>query len=228
MAKKRPKRVRHPIPQISKNGDRWHISHPFLGQVDFDRLEEAYTHIRGWEARVEEDAASGNWGAVIESYHRNHRAKAFREYGSQLDDATYWRILGEIWIDADATSKHTEEFLQWFQSPRPERSSLMLGSEQAELCEMPDEVTVYRGQAGDFPLGLSWTPKRDLAVRFAKRSSDDGNGAPYVWSGLIAKRSVLGYFSRRKDPTGQFTDRDEIEIVADPAQVSALHRELLD
>jgi hypothetical protein len=73
------------------------------------------------------------------------------------------------------------------------------------------ELTIYRGTFGDDPrLGLSWTLSEERARWFAGRL---GEKHAAVWRAKVDSSDLLGYF----------VERDEAEVVADPATLRDVH-----
>ncbi len=75
------------------------------------------------------------------------------------------------------------------------------------------ELTIYRGTIGDDPLrGLSWTLREATAQFFAQSLAR--RGTPSVWRARVDAEHLLGYF----------VDRDEQEVIPDPACLRDLER----
>ena len=78
-------------------------------------------------------------------------------------------------------------------------------AEQAQLAELDDTVTVYRGVTtinSDNLLALSWTLDYETAGWFARRFDEDGT----VYKAQIDKEHIFALFN----------GRDESEVVLDP------------
>lgn len=78
-------------------------------------------------------------------------------------------------------------------------------AEQAQLAELDDTVTVYRGVTtinSDNLLALSWTLDYETADWFARRFDEDGT----VYKAQIDKEHIFALFN----------GRDESEVVLDP------------
>ena len=78
-------------------------------------------------------------------------------------------------------------------------------AEQAQLAELDDTVTVYRGVTtinSDNHLALSWTLDYETADWFARRFDEDGT----VYKAQIDKEHIFALFN----------GRNESEVVLDP------------
>ena len=75
--------------------------------------------------------------------------------------------------------------------------------------QLVGELTIYRGTFGDDPRGgLSWTLDADKAAWVADRGARGlAEGPPTVWRATVYSADILGYF----------TERQEAEVVVDPA-----------
>lgn len=102
----------------------------------------------------------------------------------------------------DAEVSHTQ-LTGMFRHSDP--AALMDEAEQAQLAELDDTVTVYRGVTtinSDNLLALSWTLDYETADWFARRFDEDGT----VYKAQIDKEHIFALFN----------GRDESEVVLDP------------
>lgn len=94
----------------------------------------------------------------------------------------------ELWQDnRDAEVSHTQ-LTEMFRHSDP--AALMDEAEQAQLAELDDTVTVYRGVTtinSDNLLALSWTLDYETADWFARRFDEDGT----VYKAQIDKEHIL-------------------------------------
>ena len=109
----------------------------------------------------------------------------------------------ELWQDnRDAEVSHTQ-LTEIFRHSDP--AALMDEAEQAQLAELDDTVTVYRGVTtinSDNLLALLWTLDYETADWFARRFDEDGT----VYKAQIDKEHIFALFN----------GRDESEVVLDP------------
>ena len=109
----------------------------------------------------------------------------------------------ELWQDnRDAEVSHTQ-LTEIFRHSDP--AALMDEAEQAQLAELDDTVTVYRGVTtinSDNLLALSWTLDYETADWFARRFDEDGT----VYKAQIDKEHIFALFN----------GRNESEVVLDP------------
>ena len=127
------------------------------------------------------------------------------EYG--IPDDELRDLLALHWNRCDAPGDTIEAVLALFH-----RAGYVSDSDD----QLTGELTVYRGTFGDDPSrGLSWTLDEDKARWFATRGA---RGVPRdrstqtVWRATVNAADILGYF----------TDRDEAEVVIDPAHLQEL------
>lgn len=94
----------------------------------------------------------------------------------------------ELWQDnRDAEVSHTQ-LTEMFRHSDP--AALMDEAEQAQLAELDDTVTVYRGVTtinSDNLLALSWTLDYETADWFARRFDEDGT----VYKAQIDKEHII-------------------------------------
>ncbi len=84
------------------------------------------------------------------------------------------------------------------------------------LDGLPDPVRVFRGCSRRRARGVSWTTDREIAAGFAKGHRFISVPSPVIVAGLVPKRAVFGAIQ----------DRQESELILDPAQVARLNRRL--
>ena len=123
-----------------------------------------------------------------------------------LKDQQYWKLLSNIWTDAENPHVNHSTWVHLFASKRKFRPLLMNKAERAALAAMPEVLTVYRG--GRTKRGLSWTLSEEKARWFADRHKD--KGVNKVFKGTVPKHKVYAYLNGRK----------EEEIVVDPKFVT--------
>jgi hypothetical protein len=102
----------------------------------------------------------------------------------------------ELWQDnRDAEVSHTQ-LTEMFRHSDP--AALMDEAEQAQLAELDDTVTVYRGVTtinSDNLLALSWTLDYETADWFARRFDEDGT----VYKAQIDKEHIFALFNGRDE-----------------------------
>jgi hypothetical protein len=79
--------------------------------------------------------------------------------------------------------------------------------------ELPPEVHVWRGVSGDHPLGISWTLSERIAHNCARRFARPGE-PKYVFEATAITKDVLAYL----------VDRNEQEVVINPARLHGVRR----
>lgn len=144
------------------------------------------------------------WESAVFLHERPHRAHALWkiavEHGAEIDNETYWGLVGGVWVDSENIYQNEEEWEYLFESERPGREHMMDEEEQAALAALPDTLTVYRGCHRELNEdGLSWTLDRDRAAWFARRFADVTGADPIVHVGEVRKADVMAYFLGRNE-----------------------------
>ncbi len=167
----------------------------------------AYVHRQGAKSRR---MAGQQW-------RRGHTSKAVATLGS-FDRLPF---LARRWWGEDRPEAVRREWPGAWTSSEPDDTDptlLELWREMSadgrlETVPLPagDPLTVYRGQgSANEPLGLAWSLERHVAEWFARRSLVLGAAGPAaVVVGRVDRAAVMGYI----------TDRNEAEVIVDPADV---------
>ena len=167
-----------------------------------------------WEA-IEEAERERDWHRFLLLHPRADRPDALQGLEPWIeDDAEYWALVGEVWIDTERPSEDEAIWRELFGAERPGREALI---DPLALASLPDPVRVFRGfdrEGGE--RGLSWTTDRERADWFARRFAI-GDREPRVAIGTVDKSRVIAY------PLG----RREAEIVALPEDVDLETVELI-
>jgi hypothetical protein len=154
-----------------------------------------------------EPLAQRDWEGYIWRVPRPYRLHAFLEVEQSLTDPEYWRLLGEIWTDAEMPNVNRVVWLALFTSKRTNRDHVMDAGDHAAVDRLTDPVQVYRGAHLKYARGMSWTTDPDRAAWFATRFGYARGGK--VFTTTAAKRKILGYFA----------DRNEDEVLIDPRRI---------
>lgn len=173
--------------------------------------------IRDRMQRLPDLVRKKEWGIVMSLYETAFLCEAFARYERQFDDTSYWRILGEVWIQQEQLWPNRHRYLSYFTSKRPDRQCLMTPEEHTALGALPDEFPIYRGFLGQRGKGMSWTLEESQAEWFAHRFAMGESKQPRLAEGIVAKKHVLAYFD----------GRNEKEIVVDPAKVRSVKTRVL-
>jgi hypothetical protein len=145
---------------------------------------------------AERDAArrAGDWGKVLACHYVENMAHAFAWYAPEMDDASYWTLLGHAYVDEKHLRRVRWLFDQLLRSERPGRHNMMSPEDYTVLQQLPDSIEIYRGYSGKGAAGTSWTLDRRIAVWFAHRDSR-WNGEPIVIRGTVRREDVYAYCS---------------------------------
>lgn len=164
---------------------------------------------------VSEAIGSKNWRGYVLLHERAYRFDALRKL---IDDkhatrAELWPVVGAAWSDSENIWQYQEEWLALWSGKCSSKHMAMDETDQKARRALPARLTVYRGVNCDddseaaeaIGYGLSWTLDREQAVWFANR----GSSRPFLGQAEILKRDCFAYFS----------DRNEQEVVVDPAKL---------
>jgi len=120
-----------------------------------------------------------------------HFLRYVRKCLADTDGEAFWKNLIEHWSGFDLIPH--EEFASLFDRFRG----------YSPNANLPDRVTIYRGQNDGELLGLSWTTDFEVAKEFAKGHRGLKNALPIIF-GLEVTRDKIAFLCN---------DREESEIV---------------
>lgn len=150
-------------------------------------------------AKAEEE---GKWSTYLWLHERPYRLFAFGEIQEELDEETYWQLLGEIWVDSENIWQNEEEWKTYLDpADRNLREQFIMDEDdQAMLDMLPDKIKVYRGFTVEGrENGLSWTTDSIRAKWFARRFVVEDDERARVAIGWVAKADVIAHFNRRNE-----------------------------
>lgn len=114
---------------------------------------------------------------------------ALQALAARMDDAEYWRLVAEVWIDAENVLGEIARWTQLWSSSRPCRDQVMTAAEHERLRLIKEQtVAIYRGC--DDPAiidGLSWSFNAKVGV-----------GARVLVTAEISKQHIQAYFAHRR------------------------------
>jgi len=161
---------------------------------------------------VKQALAEERWHSYIYLHERPYRVGALLDIADEVDDATYWELVGSVWIDSENIWQNEDAWDEVLHADREERDRVMDDEDRACLAMLPDEFPIYRGFSVEGREdGLSWTTDKIRAKWFGKRFAELHDGA-YLASGVVSKSDVIAHFM----------GRGESEIVVLPERVRDL------
>lgn len=195
------------------------LRHPLVYQVPLLLPGQANEALRQKKKALETAIEAQDWESVLWIHERPHRTNALVEYIVGTDDAGDPIRLEDldqsqrdaalsIWTDSENLQQHVDEWNLMLETSGPD---VFLGGDRDAFNELPDPVTVYRGDIEDG--GWSWTTDQKVAEWFARRFRDGDDEAP-VLRGQVEKRWVIAYL----------TNRQESEILAPFERVTNVER----
>jgi hypothetical protein len=191
---------------------------------DLDHTDPATAaKLRAQLARHEAEKAAardrGDFEHYLDLLGSHERLAAFVEIRHRLEPTPrlYWRLLGEVWTQAEAHAHAAEWWVELLDADVPEQHHIMSTGERIRLAALPEIVTVYRGYSdmhsgGE---GFSWTLDRPKAEWFAHRFASSER-VPMVATGNVDHRLIVAYFAGR---------HEQEVVVPWPAAVEIVHTE---
>lgn len=194
------------------------IRHPLVYSIGHHPVENARLNmmLRAKREAIAEATAQRDYGTIVWLYERPWRLNAFMGIAPHLPNATYWRLLGDLWTDSENIYQCFADWREVLTGRSTRlRSHMMNDMDRAlwrKLRRSRGVVPVWRGFAGKGRDGMSWTLDRERAVWFAQRFAGARQGKAYVAAGTVEGRHIIAYFNVR----------GESEVVAFPEDVHCL------
>lgn len=194
------------------------LKHPLCFEVPFFSPGQANRRYLQQSRILAEAEEASDWHTCIFVHERAYRTDALLKYVIGVNDfdepvhtlATlepeFRDYVRDVWTDSENIAQNIPIWNHIFDVP--DDCGLLLGDAE-EFAELPDEITVYRGDCPDG--GWSWSTDRAIAEFFAKRWNE---GWPLL-TGTVEKKYVFGYL----------TNRGESEIMVNPKHVTVLTTE---
>ena len=161
-----------------------------------------------------------NWERLVFLHEPAQWLDVFEQHAARMDDGSYWRVLLRIYCRLDTVAAHTRRFRRLFKS-RPVEPALRIDPVYIHWFHaQPDQMKIYRGYAGPFAAGFSWTLNRRIAKFFAYRAQErlcDPQIRPQVLMGLAQKKDVVTLV----------LSGTEAEVIIDPRLVTHKKRRTL-
>lgn len=132
-------------------------------------------------------------------------------YACEASD--FWTGLHRTWSDCDDTWDQRDSLLELarlhgeFLEGHP-CHFLQEECDRDFYASLPDRITIYRGSDMDRVMGLAWTTDASIAMGFAKGHRGIGVPNPVLASAFVRKRTILGAYQ----------ERQEQEVIVDPAR----------
>lgn len=114
----------------------------------------------------------------------------------------FWPFIMSAWCGFDLIPH--EDYANLFDAHRARWSPDFMADDNLSMYgDLPETITIYRGQDRDHPIGLSWTLNLEVARFFSRGHRGMWNEHPAVLTGKV----------RKDDVALVCNDRDEQEIV---------------
>lgn len=173
-----------------------------------------------WEREVVDTRDAQDWERLVFLHGCRDWLHVFETHAADMPDSMYWRLLARLYTAYDTVAWAQSRFRDLFAAHRPARESAMDQAEQALFADLPEDVRVFRGYAGQSSGGLSWTLSKRIAKFFAYRAQERSAGAhlqPTIMTGTVSKADILCFLA----------SRGEHEVVVDPRKVRGRRRRIL-
>ena len=146
--------------------------------------------------------------ATIGSYSRIGWLLDMAEQG-HIDRRAVLTELPRLWPMADPDDTDPRMLLAWYGAWRHNRRRIIIDGEA-----LPPGRTffIFRGQGRDSPLGIAWTLRMDVALKFAMGAGvrvPGGVPSPVIYQSRVHRRQIMAYLHRR----------GEAEVIIDPAML---------
>ena len=110
-----------------------------------------------------------------------------------LSDYRYWELLRTVYIIA-GTVERVPIFISLMESNRPRQYYFSTPEEAKSLRELPDIVTVYRAQDGQFTNGISWTLSKDYVELYQQQFNKER-----IIMKEVYKDKIFAYINRNNE-----------------------------
>ena len=120
---------------------------------------------------IEKCKVEGDWSSYFILWvEKPFRFSEFLKYKDKLTDEEYWETLGDVFISTEIQTDRMDEWIEVFNSQRPNREYLMTDDEDLDFFnQLPDQVEIWRGvRDKDWIEGLSWTTDKEQGEWFVK------------------------------------------------------------
>ena len=178
--------------------------------MPLDRPEEYMRARRRLNGQRGAMVRHGRWMDYLNTFGSHERDSAlFRVAWRISDDATYWRVLSDVWVMGDVNYHALELWRMLLSAPRPGREFMMDDAGCAAFAALPETVTAYRGfrhPGGE--RGLSWTTDRERAEWFATQFATSGGmaylngragGRPMLATVVVPRSAVIAACVEREE-----------------------------
>jgi hypothetical protein len=137
-----------------------------IDPAEFERMVE-------WEERMHEELGTNLNEArawIFENCGSSEKMSAIMYLDWEMRFPDWLTLLGEVWSCCDNIGLYRDDLVsvikEWLDQPLTIIPELMDPDERTAFEALPDEITIYRGCGPRNKHGLSWTLRRDVAVRF--------------------------------------------------------------
>jgi len=176
------------------------IKHPFSSSTivlhmdgnmsienQINRINTNFHKKKEW---LEGHMKEGKWSNFIFWVEKTFRLDMFMKYEEKLTDEEYWETLGQVFISTEIQTDRMDEWIEVFNSKRPNREYLLTEDEDLDFFnQLPDQVEIWRGvRDEDWIEGLSWTTDKEQGEWFSKRFS---HSTQILCNGWIEKDKIL-------------------------------------
>lgn len=186
------------------------LQHPLVFFAAYDPVFNAHVNKLYKQKKKQANKArkDKNWHDFIFLHERPYRLDAYMDVCKEMESTVYWKILKDIWMDAEFPGVNQKVWLHLFMRKHPNRRKLMSGKERRILNNLPEkDIDIYRGYCGEeYQEGISWTLSYDKAAWFAKRFAGAGKEnqiatdmEPLVAEAVCDKKDVIVYLDGREE-----------------------------
>lgn len=129
----------------------------------FSRLDERMEEELGSNLNEAREWINKNCGSSVKMH-------ALSYLRGSMDFPDWLTLLGDLWCSSDNVGLYKSEILEfikeWMDDPFTVIPELMSAGEKAAFADLPKQITIYRGCGPQNKCGMSWTLRREIAIRF--------------------------------------------------------------
>lgn len=173
------------------------VRHPLLTRPFPDDTLAAVVNnmYRDKKQRLRDARRHRDWRTYVWLHEREFRPGALLEIANELDDGAYWRLVAEVWRDAEFIHPNLGQWVTLWESPRLTREELLV-----PRARLPDDIIVWRcTNHPDGLNGLSWCREMETAIPFAG-TVQSRQSRPALMATAVAPRSAIrAWFPERQE-----------------------------
>lgn len=152
------------------------------------------------------------WKYFARYYGSAERATEFIKLAQRMTGTQFWEVLHSQWSGFDVIDHFAmKQLLQKFAVDWDVK--FLETNDRAFYESLPKEVIIYRGQATDSLIGLSWTTDYEVAKSFSQGHRGYLCPNPLIIKAQISKQKIAGVYTDRAESEVLLFDINDAEII---------------